>query len=41
MGDMIDMNARFVSGHVKIMTRAYDENSDQAPLDLALLWRYD
>ncbi|MDX2430703.1 MAG: hypothetical protein QNK35_07210, partial [Bacteroides sp.] len=37
MGDMIDMNARFVSGHVKIMTRAYDENSDQAPLDLALL----
>ena len=37
MGDMIDMNARFLSGHVKIMTRAYDENSDQAPLDLALL----
>ncbi len=37
MGDMIDMNARFVSGHVKIMTRAYDENSGQAPLDLALL----
>lgn len=37
MGDMIDMNARFVSGHVKIMTRAYDENSDQVPLDLALL----
>ena len=37
MGDMIDMNARFSSGHVKIMTRAYDENSDQAPLDLALL----
>ncbi len=37
MGDMIDMNARFVSGHVKIMTRAYDEISDQAPLDLALL----
>ena len=37
MGDMIDMNARFSTGHVKIMTRAYDENSDQAPLDLALL----
>ena len=37
MGDMIDMNARFSSGHVKIMTRAYEENSDQAPLDLALL----
>lgn len=37
MGDMIDMNARFVSGHVKIMTRAYHENADQAPLDLALL----
>ncbi len=37
MGDMIDMTARFSSGHVKIMTRAYAENSDQAPLDLALL----
>ena len=37
MGDMIDMNARFSFGHVKIMTRAYHENADQAPLDLALL----
>lgn len=35
--DMIDMNARFTTGHVKIMTRAYGENSNQMPLDLALL----
>jgi len=37
MTDMIDMNAKFSSGHVKIVTRAYAENEDQAPLDLALL----
>ena len=36
-GDMIDMNARFTTGHVKIMTRAYAENRDQLPNDLALL----
>ena len=36
MTDMIDMNAKFSSGHVKITTRAYAENSDQAPIDLAL-----
>jgi putative ABC transport system permease protein len=36
MTDMIDMNAKFSSGHVKITTRAYSENSDQVPLDLAL-----
>jgi putative ABC transport system permease protein len=35
--DMIDMNANFTTGHVKIMTRAYAENSNQMPLDLALL----
>ena len=35
MGDMIDMNARFSSGHVKITTRAYHELSEQAPLDRA------
>ena len=27
--DMIDMNARFTTGHVKIMTRAYAENQNQ------------
>ncbi|MFW5901085.1 MAG: ABC transporter permease [bacterium] len=36
-GDMIDMNARFTTGHVKIMTCAYAENRDQLPNDLALL----
>ncbi len=37
MGDMIDQNARFETGHVKVMTRAYAENSSQMPNDLALL----
>jgi len=36
-GDMIDMNARFTTGHVKIMTRAYAANQNQKPNDLALL----
>ncbi len=37
MGDMIDHSARFDTGHVKIMTKAYSENKDQLPNDLALL----
>ncbi|NJO88566.1 MAG: FtsX-like permease family protein [Chloroflexia bacterium] len=37
MNDMISQNARFETGHVKIMTRAYEKNKDQLPLDLALL----
>lgn len=36
-GDMIDYSARFSTGHVKIMTRAYAENEDQKPNDLALI----
>lgn len=36
-GDIIDQNARFETGHVKIMTQAYAENRDQVPNDLALL----
>ncbi|MDF1695407.1 MAG: FtsX-like permease family protein [Saprospiraceae bacterium] len=36
-GDMIDQNARFETGHVKIMSRSYAENKDQLPNDLALL----
>lgn len=36
MGDMIDMNAKFSTGHVKIMSKSYSENSDQVPNDLAL-----
>jgi len=35
--DMIGQNARFDTGHVKIMTRAYAEKQDQVPNDLALL----
>ncbi len=37
IGDMVDSNARFDAGHVKIMTRAYYEMADQMPNDLALL----
>ncbi|MFY0642873.1 MAG: ABC transporter permease [Bacteroidia bacterium] len=37
MGDVTDQNARFETGHVKVMTKAYAENKDQLPNDLALL----
>lgn len=37
MGDMIDLNAKFTTGHVKVMSKAYAENVDQIPNDLALL----
>lgn len=37
MGDIIDQNARFDTGHLKILTKAYHENQAQQPLDLALL----
>jgi putative ABC transport system permease protein len=37
MGETIEMNARFNSGHVKVMTRAYAENMDQIPNDLAII----
>ena len=33
----IEFNARFSTGHVKIMTRAYSENASQSPIDLAVL----
>lgn len=36
-GDMIDVNANFTTGHVKIMTRAYADNESQTPNDLALM----
>lgn len=36
-GDIIDINAKFTSGHVKIMTRVFAENKDQVPNDLALM----
>lgn len=37
MGDTIEMNARFSNGHVKVMTRAYAEEMNQVPNDLAIL----
>jgi putative ABC transport system permease protein len=37
IGNSIEFNARFSSGHVKVMTRAYSDNAAQAPNDLALL----
>ena len=37
MNNFIVSNANFSTGHVKIMTRAYAENSDQSPIDLSLI----
>ncbi|MBN1107988.1 MAG: hypothetical protein JXA55_04435, partial [Bacteroidales bacterium] len=37
LGNSIEFNARFSTGHVKIMTRAYAENMSQTPNDLAIL----
>lgn len=37
LGDFVDYSAKFSSGHVKIMTRAYADNMNQTPLDLSLL----
>ncbi len=36
LNDSIEMNARFSTGHLKIMTKPYSENIDQVPNDLAL-----
>jgi putative ABC transport system permease protein len=36
MVDMIEQTARLTTGHVKVMTKAYSENIDQVPNDLAL-----
>jgi putative ABC transport system permease protein len=36
IGDSIELSAKLTTGHVKIMTREYAENSGQSPLDLAL-----
>jgi putative ABC transport system permease protein len=35
--NFVDTGAKFDSGHVKIMSRAYAENSDQKPNDLAYI----
>jgi putative ABC transport system permease protein len=37
MGDVIETNAKFTNGHLKVMTRAYAENAHQIPNDLALI----
>lgn len=37
MNDVTNENARFETGHVKVMTRAYAKEKDQLPNDLALL----
>lgn len=36
-GDVVDLSAKFTTGHVKVMTRAYAENESQMPNDLAIL----
>jgi putative ABC transport system permease protein len=36
LGDSINLNAKLATGHLKVMTRAYHENMDQMPVDLAL-----
>ena len=35
--EMIDMNANFSTGHVKVVTRAYADNASLLPNDLALI----
>lgn len=37
MGDTIEMNAKFTNGHLKVMTRAYEEYIHQLPNDLAMM----
>ncbi|MBN1406665.1 MAG: ABC transporter permease [Calditrichaceae bacterium] len=36
LGDMIDFNAKYSTGHVKIVTNGYEDNMDQMPVELAL-----
>ncbi len=36
LGDMINFNANFSTGHVKVITQSYKENMDIMPLDLSL-----
>jgi putative ABC transport system permease protein len=35
--EITEVNAKFTTGHVKILTKAYAENKDQVPNDLALM----
>lgn len=37
MSDTIEMNAKFNTGHVKVMTKAYADNINQIPNDLSII----
>ncbi|MBC8343147.1 MAG: FtsX-like permease family protein [Bacteroidetes bacterium] len=37
LGDAVDLMAKFTTGHVKVMTKAYAENENLMPNDLALM----
>jgi putative ABC transport system permease protein len=37
LGNMVDLTAKYQTGHLKVITRAYYDNAEQQPLDLALL----
>ena len=41
MGDLISSTAKFDTGHVKVVTQAYQELADQAPNDLAIMGSND
>jgi putative ABC transport system permease protein len=36
LGDSINLNAKLMTGHVKVVSKAYKDNMDQIPLDLSL-----
>ena len=36
LGDMIETNAKFKDGHLKVLTRSYAEQHSQYPIDLSL-----
>ena len=36
LGDSLNLNAKLMTGHVKVVTKAYRDNMDQIPLDLSL-----
>ena len=36
LGDFVDFSAKFSTGHVKVMTRAYADNRNQMPTDLSI-----
>ena len=37
IGDFVEFNSNYVSGHVKVMSKAYADKEDQIPNDLALI----